>query len=1017
MSSKGPGRPASETPSHLPGQITRLLQEVMAAPDASLVPASEVGDRIGRFLLVRAIGRGGFGLVFEAEDTHLRRRVAIKVLRPERGSTPTTAEWIRREGEAAARVHHPTVVTLHDVGQWEGGTYLVYELLEGETLADRLEAGPLDRREARRVLRSIAVGLAQMHAAGVVHRDLKPDNVFIETDGNVKILDLGLAQVAGAVGMVAGSPPYVAPEQWRGEATDARADVYAWGILARKVLTGKSTGPSPESSPSSVHSLRTLVSRARSQDPGPRPVDGSALVAELDRIDCRKRRAALLAGAAVALAVVGAFYGLGRALKPSPGAPTGPFRVAVADAENGSGKPALDGVGDLVARGLQSSPRLQVLDRARLVGVLRASGRSAPERLDRGIARFAARQAGGAAVLVPSAAEDGDAIALGVEALEPETGRVLFTVRERAGSEADVLPAVNRIVGRVREALRDREPEVRGADQEVTRAVSSSLLAHQHYLAGVRCVERPSDGSGGGYADCERHFRKALDIDPEFPLAHFELVRLAWWAAAPYGEIRPMLDSALRRVDLLAPREQALVRAWDATLSPRPERSVEILQAAVQDSPDDPRLTYALAEALFRQGRTAESIPHLERAMALDPGFELAVDSLVWYLGKLDRVEDLRRVAQQLAASPPSTGMLISEARARGFSGDVEGALQVVRRAAPSGKGLAREHLENALVAAGVWADAEAMLREDAARSPDGGSERLVRYLLLRGRIREAKAIRDRRPPPGDPHRRYLEGSQLVNEFLVPRRDLAAVRTIVDEVVATTPENAGSFAPALAYLAGGDAALALAGHPTVDPGTRKLVAALVTWRTSGPRAALEALRGLARGEPFTAELGPPDSISWYAAECAVEVASDEAALDALHRFQRFYYPLGQWRTWAYPRSLLLEASVLARLGRPEEARATLARLEDLLSGADADLPLLAEARALRRKLGPGPRVAATASDPGSRNRGGGGERMKPRSKSAKLPSREPYTLAVSGITANRQGDPDDAVRARRHRPS
>src|SRR5512137_561225 len=179
----------SESPSLLPGQMTRLLEELTKAPDASLVPASEVGDRIGRFLLVREIGRGGFGLVFEAEDTHLRRRVAIKVLRPERGSSPSTLEWIQREGEAAARVHHPTVVTLYDVGQWEGGTYLVYELLEGETLSERLKRAPLDRNEARRVLRSVAVGLAHMHAAGVVHRDLKPANVFLESDGGVKILD------------------------------------------------------------------------------------------------------------------------------------------------------------------------------------------------------------------------------------------------------------------------------------------------------------------------------------------------------------------------------------------------------------------------------------------------------------------------------------------------------------------------------------------------------------------------------------------------------------------------------------------------------------------------------------------------------------------------------------------------------------------------------------------------------------------------------------------------------------
>lgn len=964
--SDGGGAAMSGIPSLLPGQLTRLLEELTKAPDAPHVPASRVGDRLGRFLLVREIGRGGFGLVFEAEDTDLRRRVAIKVLRPERGGTPNTLEWIRREGEAAARVHHPTVVTLHDVGQWEGGTYLVYELLEGETLTERLERGPLTRKEARRVLRSVAVGLAQMHAAGVVHRDLKPDNVFVETDGSVKILDLGLAQVAGAVGILAGSPPYAAPEQWRGDSTDARADVYAWGILAQRVLTGKTSGPAHTLTEGTPRSLRALVDHAHSQDPERRPADGAALVAALDRLDTRERRTRILGIASLGLALFALTYGLGRMLKPSPGAPSGPFRVAVADAENGSGNPALDGLGDLVARGLQASPRLQVLDRARLEGVLRASGRAAPDRLDRGLANFATRQAGGAALLVPSVAVDGDGFSINLEALEPESGRRLFAIQERAATEEDVVPAVERLVRRARASLQDQESEVRATDQEVSRAVSSSLQAHQRYLAGVRCVDHPSDSGSAGYADCERHFRQALAIDPEFPLAHFELARLAWWSDYPEPELRAVLAPALRRVDRLSSREQAMVRAWEAGLSGHPNKAAEMLQASVKEFPEDPRLSFALAEAMSRQGRRADAVPHLERALLLDPGFDLAADVLAWSLGILDRKDDLLRLASRLAASPPSTGTLITEAKARGFTGDVEGALQVARRGAPSGTGLARDDLENALVASGRWTEAEVMLREDAAREPDREGDRLVRFLLLRGRTREAKVILDRRPVPSDPRLRYYFGARQVNQFLAPRRDLSGVLEIADETAAWSPESAAALAPVLAYVGGGDRAIALAEKYFVDPGTRKLVAALVTWRHEGPGAALPSLRELARGDPVSVESGPPEAPAWYAAECAFEASPDEAALLDLRRFQRFYYPLGQWRTWAYPRSLLLETRVLLKLGRRDEAKAALAKLENLLSPADGNLPLLAEARALRRRLGPGPAVAATAPDPGGR---------------------------------------------------
>jgi len=956
----------SESPSVLPGQITRLLEELTKAPDAALVPASEVGDRIGRFLLVREIGRGGFGLVFEAEDTHLRRRVAIKVLRPERGNAPSTLEWIRREGEAAAKVHHPTVVTLHDVGQWEGGTYLVYELLEGEVLTERLERGPLSRDEARRVLRAVAVGLSQMHAAGVVHRDLKPDNVFIESDGNVKILDLGLAQVAGAVGIQAGSPPYAPPEQWRGDATDARADVYAWGILARRIRTGNASGPTYAPASPSGRSFRALVERARSQDPADRPADGAALVAELDAIDRRRRKAGLVAVGSSALVLLALVLGVGRMLSPPPAPPSGPYRVAVADAENVTGLAELDGVGDLLSRGLQASPRLQVLDRARLVGVLRASGRTTPDRLDRGIARFAARQAGGAVLLVPTVAEDGGGVVVGIEALEPESGKLLFSVRERAPSADGVVGAVERLAVGTRTALRDREPEVRGASQEISRAVSSSLQAHQHYLAGVRCVDRPSDGGGTSFAHCKKHFLQALAIDPEFPLAHFELARIAYWDGYPTSELRNFLAPALRQVDRLPLREQALIRAWDASLSDHPNKVSEILLSAGKEFPDDPRLAQALGEALRKQGRHAEAVPHLERAVSLDPGYEIAADMLVQSLATLDDQDQLLRVANRLATLPPSPGILVAESAARASTGNLERALEVARRAAPGGEGLARDTLEEVLVLKELWSEAEAMLREDANRDPDRAPERLARYLLLRGRVREAAAILERDPPPTDPRLRHIAHIRRANQLLLPRGDAAGIVRLASESGAWSSEFAASFAPILAYVGEAERAQSLARFLEDDPGTTALVSALAAWRGSGPSSALASLRRLARADPVSPQAGPPEAPSWWAAECAVAASPDESALADLRRFQRFYRPLGQIRTWAYPRSLLLETRVLSGLDRKDEARLSLAKLEDLLAGADPDYPLLADVRSLRRDLARSANPAATTPNSGRR---------------------------------------------------
>ena len=181
---------------------------------------------------------------------------------------------------------------------------------------------------------------------------------------------------------------------------------------------------------------------------------------------------------------------------------------------------------------------------------------------------------------------DGDGFSIAIEALEPESGRRLFSVAERADSEDDVVPAVRRLAVRVRAQLRDREPEVRGADQEVSRAVSSSLQAHQHYLAGVRCMDVPSGAGGSSFENCDTHFLQALAIDPEFPLAHFELARIRWWADYPLAELRRSLEIPLARTWIGSPRASArMVLAWDASLSPTPGKAVEILQASAQGVP------------------------------------------------------------------------------------------------------------------------------------------------------------------------------------------------------------------------------------------------------------------------------------------------------------------------------------------------------------------------------------------------------------------------------------------------
>lgn len=237
-----------------------LLREVAAAPDVDL-PAElaltvllEPGIVIdGKFRIEERLGAGGMGVVYAAHDLALGREVAIKFMRLERGVHDRLPEVIDREARATARLNHPNIVTLHEFGNWNGILYIVLERLRGETLSARLERGGMPLLDAFAIMEQIASALVHTHAAGVIHRDLKPQNVFLLADGGVKVLDFGVsgfglasqpaprvtehdATAPRATLSRAGTPGYMAPEQWRGEPQDARTDLWAFGVMLFQLI-------------------------------------------------------------------------------------------------------------------------------------------------------------------------------------------------------------------------------------------------------------------------------------------------------------------------------------------------------------------------------------------------------------------------------------------------------------------------------------------------------------------------------------------------------------------------------------------------------------------------------------------------------------------------------------------------------------------------------------------------------------------------------------------------------------
>jgi Tol biopolymer transport system component len=213
--------------------------------------SSPTGTRIGPFDVGELLGAGGMGAVYRAFDPRLRREVAIKVLPAAFAADHERLRRFEHEALAVARLAHPNILAIHDIGQHDGAPYIVTELLRGETLRQRLQGGPLPARRAIEYAIQICRGLAAAHECGVIHRDIKPENLFVTADGRITILDFGVAKLAdanaaesGAITLTApeaglvGTAPYMSPEQARGGAIDQRSDLFSFGCVLHEMLSG-----------------------------------------------------------------------------------------------------------------------------------------------------------------------------------------------------------------------------------------------------------------------------------------------------------------------------------------------------------------------------------------------------------------------------------------------------------------------------------------------------------------------------------------------------------------------------------------------------------------------------------------------------------------------------------------------------------------------------------------------------------------------------------------------------------
>jgi tetratricopeptide (TPR) repeat protein len=966
-----PPSDAARTPPLPAGAVTALLEEMFRAPPAvdAWPVALRPGQVVSRFELVREIGRGGFGVVWEARDLKLKRAVAFKALRAV-GAPERAEARLLEEAEAAARLAHPNIVTVYDAGVCEHGPYLVLEHLRGESLATRLGAGPLPVHEALRVAVEVSRAAAHAHAHGVVHRDLTPRNVFLCGDGRVKVLDFGLARVFGTKRVGGGTPGYMAPEQARGAPEDERSDVFALGALLYQMLTGELPFPPdsdrkllPPSRPAALEvpeapALTALLERMLAKDPVRRPADGAAVVSALEGVQrdlaglatgtaptVRRRRRWWRALAALALAAAGAVALLAwqraREEAAQGGADGGRVVVAVADLANRTGDPELDALSGLLITSLEQSHRIAVLTRSRMLDLARQAGRGDAERVDETLGREICRRAAARALLVGAVHRIGGTYAVELRALDPERDAYLFTLEERAASKDQILAVLDRLSARARAALREPPQEIRAREVKLAVVVTDNLEAYRHYALGRDLRVRLR------FAESVAELRKAVALDPAFALGHYELARAgAMGEESPEERARHEAE-AVRLQDRLPERERRLLHAWRERRAGHDADAEQAYRALAADFPNDVDIAAELGAVLYDRSALEEAAAVLERALALDPSHMRAASRLQLALGILGRVDHLAEVARRAHETAPSprTRYLVGEALL--WQGRWREAMEAGREVFTAGESQGYSIFFQGALRAGAWDELRAVA---AALGRGAAGERVWSHAVLaaaelhRGRRRAARAELDAMSAVRGPDYPTYDATWRL-ALLLGAGDGPAAEREAARLARLDPRAGGELA-AVAAWAGEErtAALLAPAVPRLSPDDPVLLAAARDARAGRFDRALPALADLSR-RATRAHLA-----AWLLAEASLAAGNAADAAAAARRLRAMVVPSDY--AFTLGRAGLVLARAEEALGRGDEARAAAAELAELWRDADPDYPPAAELRALRARLGP-----------------------------------------------------------------
>ena len=800
-----------------------------------------IGQVVSHYKILDKLGEGGMGIVYRAHDTKLDRTVALKFLPPQVSATEQDKIRFTQEARAAAALNHPHICHIYRIDEVDappasGRTgermmFIEMEYVDGVTLRKKIAAGPIPLSEALTLATQVGEGLEEAHGKGIVHRDIKSDNVMVNSRNQAKVMDFGLAKLKGALKLTrssstVGTLAYMAPEQLRGVEADTRSDIFSFGVLLYEMLTGRvpfegaheaalmysitneppvplekyypgapsellhiinrSLEKDPEDRYQTVHDMVIDIRRMRKDStrvsrpdlpsltppppeaggsgitppsgstgayayPGPpsaqsiitpRPTGGHGTgVASTDpggtaipSGEYRAQPSQADAGApasepsarrtssvtiqiptgrktwmlVAAIVVVAALAVVGYMKFGGTDEPTGKLSIAVADFQNRTQEPELDGLSGMLTTAMEQSKRLSVVTRTHMFDILKQMGKADVERIDESVGKEICAKAGIGALVTASIQKFGKLYIIDLKVLDPSKNEYLFTAKEEGEGQESIPGMLDRLSEKTRAGLKEKAEEIRTSDADLALVTTSNMEAYQHYFKGEEYINKLD------MPKAEEELRKAVALDSMFGLAWYRLAYVLEWTIASQGIPNSALPKALELIDRLPDKEKYLLRAIAALEEGDFGTGVKTLKEMELRYPNDKEMMYNIGDWSFHDNDFNAAAEYLNKTLALDPTHDRALQHLSWTYrgaGQYAKMLETARKFAEVAKSSESFDLL---AAAYAYTGKPdEGLSEFARlRASFPRSGSVVRSIASFYVQKGEYDSAEAGLKE-----------------------------------------------------------------------------------------------------------------------------------------------------------------------------------------------------------------------------------------------------------------------------------------------------------------